>query len=339
MRRASIVVGLGFGDEGKGLVTNELCKKANNPIVIRFNGGHQAGHTVVQNGHRHVFSSFGSGTLLGVPTYWSKFCTVYPTALMNEYDKIAGLNPVLFIDPDCPVTTPYDVHFNKLNNVHGSVGVGFGDTLKRTEAHYGLFASDILHPSVLKIKLQMIGKYYGFELPMNQFIQDCKDVLQVVCIRKPIGDEWGTDMIFEGAQGVLLDQKYGFFPHVTRSNTTSKNALALLGQWNGYTEVVMVTRAYHTRHGIGPMGEEGIELTNNTHETNVYNDYQHHFRTGPLDIDLLSYSISCEENESPYVNKKIVMTCCDQVDRIPNLITRYDVIKCYSDAGFVKEFV
>jgi adenylosuccinate synthase len=68
--------------------------------VIRFSGGHQAGHTVVTDDTRHVFSNFGSGTLRGVPTYWSKFCTVEPIGLLNELDalKIKGYNPILYID-------------------------------------------------------------------------------------------------------------------------------------------------------------------------------------------------------------------------------------------------
>ena len=69
----SIVIGLGFGDEGKGITTSYLCKKLEGTkIVVRFNGGHQAGHTVVFNGKRHIFSSWGSGTLQGIPTYWSE---------------------------------------------------------------------------------------------------------------------------------------------------------------------------------------------------------------------------------------------------------------------------
>ena len=70
-----VIIGLGFGDEGKGLITDYFCSKLKNPLVIRFSGGHQVGHTVIYNDIRHMFSNFGSGTLRNIPTYWSKFCT------------------------------------------------------------------------------------------------------------------------------------------------------------------------------------------------------------------------------------------------------------------------
>lgn len=77
----SIVIGAGFGDEGKGTMVNYLCKQSNKPLVVRFNGGHQMGHGVVENDVRHIFSNFGSGTLVGAPTYISEFCTVDPVEL------------------------------------------------------------------------------------------------------------------------------------------------------------------------------------------------------------------------------------------------------------------
>lgn len=86
MRKA--VIGLGFGDEGKGITTDYLCSKTKNPLVVRFCGGSQVGHTVVHNGIRHVFSSFGSGTLRGVPTYWSHKCALDPIGMLNELDVL-----------------------------------------------------------------------------------------------------------------------------------------------------------------------------------------------------------------------------------------------------------
>ena len=145
----SSVIGLQFGDEGKGSMVSYLCSQSRNPLVVRFNGGHQAGHTVLYNGIRHTFSSFGSGTLQGVPTYWSKYCTFYPLAAYNEYLKLQTLGikkPILYVDPLCPVTTPYDCFSNFLDekeNNHGSVGVGFGSTIKRHESHYKLYFQDL----------------------------------------------------------------------------------------------------------------------------------------------------------------------------------------------------
>jgi adenylosuccinate synthase len=149
--KVSVVLGLGFGDEGKGLTTNWLCK--DNDLVIRFNGGHQAGHTVVIGENRHVFSNFGSGTLKGAPTYWSKYCTIDPLGIMEEYKalKSIGANPVLYIDPYCPVVTPFDIASNRIKEktkTHGSCGIGFGETVRRHESYFKLHALDLLFPSI-----------------------------------------------------------------------------------------------------------------------------------------------------------------------------------------------
>ena len=88
-------------------------------MVIRFNGGHQAGHTVVHEGQRHVFSSFGAGTLQGVPTYFNKDCTIFPRAIVNEHNSLGEYGtvpaPILYVHPLCPVTTPFDIQSNKLD--------------------------------------------------------------------------------------------------------------------------------------------------------------------------------------------------------------------------------
>lgn len=326
--RASIVVGLGFGDEGKGVVTSSLVKDSNNPLVIRFNGGHQAGHTVVKDGYRHVFSSFGSGTLHGAPSYWSSYCTVYPTALMNEYQILKPFKPILYIDPMCPITTPFDIRYNQGNNKHGSVGVGFGATIQRQKDHYTLFAKDLKYPSVLLTKLKQISRYYNDFCNVDSFIEDVHAMLMVVEIGKP---SLKRDLVFEGAQGILLDQWFGFFPHVTRSNTTSKNALTLFDSSKYDSRVLLVTRTYQTRHGKGPMTNEGkrIELFNNENETNVYNEPQGHFRTSPLDNDLINYAVECDDSVCN-LKKSIIMTCCDQVEQVPDINVKYPLI--YNDS-------
>ena len=95
---AYAVIGLGFGDEGKGLTVNHLANKLDNPLVIRYSGGQQAGHTVIKDGYKHTFSNFGSGTLSGAPTYWSKYCSFDPVGFAKEYNKLKndGYDPVIF---------------------------------------------------------------------------------------------------------------------------------------------------------------------------------------------------------------------------------------------------
>lgn len=322
---AHIVLGLGFGDEGKGLVTDYLAKEMEGALVVRFNGGHQAGHTVcLQGGHRHVFSNFGSGTLRGAATYWSRFCTIDPRAIVKEYELLKQNNPLLCIDPLCPVTTHYDIEHNwqqELREQHGSCGVGFGSTVRRhEETPYRLYAQDLLYLPLVKQKLAAIAAYYKSTLPKvtdELFLNDIRDLWQIADI-EPIGARKGyPHFIFEGAQGILLDQDFGFFPHVTRSSTTAKNAIQLIKEWQipSVPQLYYVTRAYQTRHGNGPMTNENLEfdLLVNSKETNIFNPWQKEFRKSVLDIDLLRHAIQVDDIFSYDCPKNIVITCVDQL--------------------------
>jgi len=334
-----IVLGLGYGDEGKGLTTSFLCaeNKDNDPIVVRFNGGHQAGHTVVDGSTHHVFSSFGAGTLQGVPTLWSHHCTFSPTAFANEHyilTKEKGINdPIVYVHPLCPVTTPFDLLHNKRSedrlgkNRHGSVGVGFGSTIERHENHYKLYVKDLKYPNVVYAKLNNIINYYGLPMTVDisetiaKFMDDIKYVIPRIAIidyedihklyrRMPT-------FIFEGAQGILLDQEFGFFPNVTRSNTTSKNAIELariLYRDPHYNPTIYyVTRSYQTRHGAGFMSDEQeLPLTNNENETNQSHDYQGDFRIGKMDIDMIKYAMESDATYSSDSRINLMITCMDQ---------------------------
>lgn len=232
--RINTVIGLGFGDEGKGITTDYLCSQSTNPLVVRFSGGQQAGHTVVHNGIRHVFSNFGSGTLRGVSTYWSKFCTVDPIGIVNELTDLIkkGLDPFLMIDSKCPVTTPYDARYNQIvDESNGTCGVGVGSTIKREEDHYSLTFGDIYNPWILNNKLDSIKNYYvTLKLDLTRFME-CIDIIKNddTHIRCLYNIPTGYDYIYEGSQGLLLDKNIGFFPNVTRSNTGSKNILSIFG--------------------------------------------------------------------------------------------------------------
>ena len=116
--KTQLVLGLGYGDEGKGLTTDFLCRQAHHPLVIRFSGGHQAGHTVVDaSGKRHVFSSIGAGSMAGAATYWSRYCAFAPENFWKEYQAFVGAGaspaPTIYLDALAQVTTPYDVYHNR----------------------------------------------------------------------------------------------------------------------------------------------------------------------------------------------------------------------------------
>ncbi|MEO0339897.1 MAG: adenylosuccinate synthetase [Bacteroidota bacterium] len=335
----SIILGLGYGDEGKGLTTDFLCSRSERPLVIRFSGGHQAGHTVVnEQGQRHVFSHFGAGTLRGAPTYWSAFCTFNPLGFWNERQALRdiGVDPEIYIDALAPVTTPYDIAFNRRrekNKQHGSCGLGFGATIARNETPYKLYTQDLRSKAVVKQKLKAIRSYYLHKSSDTDWL---KQVDEQVDLFLHLTDELYPQLnivneatffktldtydhlIFEGSQGILLDMDHGFFPNVTYANTTSKNALALLkrnGRFN-VPEVYYITRTYQTRHGNGYLSNEHFPLdyTPNPEETNQYNLWQGHQRVSPLDLDMLDYALACDRNYSGNLSKHLVVTCLDQID-------------------------
>ena len=232
MKNAKIVIGLGFGDEGKGITTDFLCSQNPEAIGIRFSGGQQAAHTVMLNGKKHVHSSFASGALRGLPSYFSEHCTIHPSLLYNEFLELKekGGNTNLFIHPLAKITTPFDVWQNKNNTknlTHGSCGKGIGATMKRNEGAYKLFAIDLIGPQNFLIeKLKNIASYYGvsndnqLENEVAYFL-DCIAKIDWKISNYDILENYKT-LIFEGSQGILLDMDHGVFPNVTYANTTSK---------------------------------------------------------------------------------------------------------------------
>lgn len=349
-KKALIVVGLGYGDEGKGLTTDYLCLNNSKSIVIRYNGGHQAGHCVkTKEGRRHVFSNFGAGSFRNTPSYWSSFCTFEPAYFVEELYQL-DFEPKIYIDKNCPITTHYDVLFNRAiettngDKRNGSCGVGYGATIDRQKIpEVSLLFSDILDINILQQKLSVIREYYRTRMSLetafvfDSFSHDEEDFLYISSVKEiynlvskniviPVFEKeifsermkWET-FIFEGAQGILLDESFGTKPHITKSNTTSKNALSILARHSGInfeTAIYYVTRAYQTRHGAGPFREKNIDfiLHNNDNETNTTNEYQGEFRTNYLDIDELNYALKCDNTFSKGIAKNLIITCLDHIN-------------------------
>lgn len=330
MNRA--VIGLGFGDEGKGLVTDYLCSKTSNPLVVRFSGGQQAGHTVYTDDKKtsHVFHTFGSGTLRGVPTFWAYPATVDPVSVKAEYEKLAKKTkrtPILWLDPKCPITTPFDIYDNQNDQTllqNGTCGFGVGNTIQREEDYYSLTVLDLLYPKVLNLKLKAIEEHYYFNKYAYQvdgsYITKFKKACEWLAVFAKIGAFQTTanlypDKIFESSQGLMLDQNIGFFPNVTRSNVGFKG-LKNLGISLSSLHVYYVTRAYQTRHGNGPMTNLDIplDLKEDIRETNINNKYQGEFRKSVLDLDLVLYAIEKQKQieSSPLFN--LVITCLDHLN-------------------------
>lgn len=331
--KAYIVVGMGYGDEGKGITTDLLCSKSKNPVNIRFSGGQQAGHTVVVEGVKHTFSNFGAGTFRGVPTYFTGHTTFYPTTIAFERKIIqekTGVDPTLVLHPLAKMTTPYDVMANSLDKQcveNGTCGLGIGKTMARNEGPYKLFAVDLMHKTTLMDKLLKIKERffadYGTDADTPELNAELAAFISAIYSEQWLVNdyEWLTnysELIFEGSQGVLLDMDHGVFPNVTYANTTSKNAHEVLDYLRVYQRhMYYVTRAYHTRHGGGVFENRPIELINNEGETNVRNEYQGAFKTGEMDYSLLNQALRIERiycnNPLRISSRNLVVTCLDQV--------------------------
>jgi adenylosuccinate synthase len=330
--KAKIIIGLSFGDEGKGITTDFLVSRSYNPIVVRFSGGQQAGHTVVADGRKHISASYGAGVLRGIPTYISEYCTFYPNAIKCEWEelreKVKDI-PKIYIHPLAKVTTPYDVAWNRYHGSyvkHGTCGMGVGATMKRESVGYKFYAVDLLNKAVAKEKLKEIKKYYESQVHKEhgeEFAKLCRDredyfftlldeELYEVADYSLLGGY--HNLIFEGSQGIMLDMDHGIFPHVTYANTTSRNAVDIcrkIGVVN--PEIFYVTRCYQTRHGKGWISNnDPIDLINNEGEINEENEWQGKFRVGEVDYDLLKHALTIDNLYSGDIRKNLVITCMDQ---------------------------
>jgi adenylosuccinate synthase len=343
--KATAVIGANWGDEGKGLLTDFHSDP--DTIVVRYNGGAQAGHTVVRAGKRHVFQHFGSGSLRGARTFLSRFFLNNPILYFQELEilRSLGCEPKVYTETGGLVTTPWDMMINQVIEEsrgtarHGSCGVGINETIKRSEVPDFLITVDDLEnteqlarkcetilwkwvPSRLKqLDIEASSKWMDMMLSSNvfdTFMEYCAayrgEVEKISRLRSVI-DCWDAkNIVFEGAQGLLLDEDHYFFPHVTHSHTGLKNVVTLATEAGlDHLDVIYATRAYATRHGAGPFPRE-VKNLRYEDQTNVPNDWQGSLRSGHLDLDLLGESIL---NDIRYgslpITRGLAITCLDQV--------------------------
>lgn len=335
---AILVADLGYGDSGKGGAIDALAAKYNAHTVVRYNGGAQAGHTVVTpEGESHTFAQFGSGTFIpGVATYLSKHFYFDPLALLNEEEHLrsVGVHDAyarLFVDKRALLLTPFARAANRLREIlrgeerHGSCGMGIEETVSYAVLHPqdALHVGDTEDPPLLLRKLKLQQEILRAEFvahtaffdeqggtakeewnlladdgaPLyvySHFIAICKKFRSVdeVSVAK-LFQKPGV-VLFEGAQGVLLDQDFGFHPYTTWSDTTFAQAEQILDEYGfvGKRIRLGVLRAYATRHGKGPFVTESHELTLKLPDRyNVMNAWQQAFRVGWFDAVSSRYAL------------------------------------------------
>lgn len=320
MKRAIAVVGSQFGDEGKGLMVDYFCRQAKDtPIVVRYNGGAQAGHTVVTpEGKRHVFHHFGAGTLAGADTYLSEHFIVNPHAALKEREEL-NYNKLINVHPHARVTTPYDMFVNQKieeSQRHGSCGMGINETMVRhSKSRIARLSAIELDGAGLEGKMEAIqyysiGRLADFGLITRDVldwimnpsvfkiaIEECKQFAQLAYFITDPVLQYNRDIIFEGAQGLLLDQdNKRFFPHVTHSKTGLHNVIDICQKAGiEHLDACYVARSYLTRHGAGELPGEDPNLWYKDN-TNVSNEWQGNLRFAPQDWDLLNQTIADDFN-------------------------------------------
>jgi adenylosuccinate synthase len=282
MAKNVVVIGTQWGDEGKGKIVDWLTDHAQG--VVRFQGGHNAGHTLVIGGKKTVLHLVPSGILReGVTCYIGNGVVLSPDALIHELDelKAAGIDAEarLKISEACPLILPYhqalDVAREAAKGAKkiGTTGRGIGPAYEDKVARRGLRVQDLLRPKRFAEKLAEILDYHNFVLK-NYLGADSVDFQRVLegamavapRLTRMIADvpralydahNAGANLLFEGAQGTLLDIDHGTFPYVTSSNCVAGAAAAGAGVGPGMLHYVLgITKAYTTRVGGGPFPTE-----------------------------------------------------------------------------------
>ncbi|AGZ44724.1 adenylosuccinate synthetase [Actinoplanes friuliensis] len=323
------VVDLGYGDAGKGTVVDALCASEPVTAVIRFNGGAQAAHNVVTpEGRHHTFAQFGSGTFQGVPTHLSRFVVVDPLALAAEAAALGNPFHLLTVDGDALLATPWHRAANQArerqrgSGRHGSCGMGVGETMAYALSHADApRVSDVLSPARLRARLAEVESCYG-RLPSAP-LDDVVEVFAAFGRLVSVVDSSYLDgllqrgrCVFEGAQGVLLDEWRGWHPYTTWSTTTFDNVAALCASF----ERLGVVRTYTTRHGAGPFVTEAPLDLPEAH--NGVGEWQGSFRVGHFDAVAHRYAVEVAGGVDA-----LAVTHLDSPARCPQLriCTSYDL--------------
>lgn len=302
MGKNVVVLGTQWGDEGKGKIVDLLTEQAS--LVARYQGGHNAGHTLVVDGKKTVLHLIPSGIL-----HDNKQCLIgngvvlCPTALLKE---IAGLEeqgvPVkerLRISPACPLILPVHIALDQAreaargNDKIGTTGRGIGPAYEDKVARRGLRVGDLLDEQAFASKLKELMHLHNFTLTQYykadavSYEETLAETLKMAEVIRPLIEDVtdtlhkarikGENILFEGAQGTLLDIDHGTYPFVTSSNTTAGGVATGSGFGPLYLDYVLgITKAYTTRVGSGPfptelfddvgkhLGEKGNEFGSTT---------------------------------------------------------------------------
>jgi len=341
MGKNVIVIGAQWGDEGKGKVVDWLTDRA--AAVVRFQGGHNAGHTLVIGGEKTVLKLIPSGILReDVQCLIGNGVVLSPTALFEEINMLESKGvPArrrLKISPACPLILPSHVALDKAREQAkgagkiGTTGRGIGPAYEDKIARRAVRVADLFHRERFASKLGEVLDYHNFVLKNYfrtepvAFQQTLEQCLELVPQLEPmVADvttilyglhERGENMLFEGAQGALLDVDHGTYPYVTSSNTTAGGAATGTGLGPRYFDQVLgIVKAYTTRVGEGPMPTElfdamGEHLARRGHEFGSVTGRPR--RCGWFDVVALRRSL---------INNSVTSVCITKLDVLDGLDT------------------
>nr|VFK29085.1 MAG: Adenylosuccinate synthetase [Candidatus Kentron sp. MB]VFK30930.1 MAG: Adenylosuccinate synthetase [Candidatus Kentron sp. MB]VFK75732.1 MAG: Adenylosuccinate synthetase [Candidatus Kentron sp. MB] len=297
MGNAVVIIGTQWGDEGKGKVVDLLTDRAS--AVARFQGGHNAGHTLVIEGKQTILHLIPSGILReGVSCFIGNGVVVSPSALLEEMEMLDNRGiPVaerLRISHACPLILPYHIALDNArerargNKAIGTTGRGIGPAYEDKVSRRGVRIGELLRPEAFADKLSEIVEYHNFSLQhyyhadpvsLDRVLEEALGVADAVV---PLLDnvseslhgvlQQGGKVLFEGAQGTLLDIDHGTYPFVTSSTTTTGGAASGSGVApTRFDHILGITKAYTTRVGSGPFPTElfddaGKHLAEKGHE-------------------------------------------------------------------------
>jgi adenylosuccinate synthase len=287
MSRNVVVLGTQWGDEGKGKIVDLLTDRAD--AVVRFQGGHNAGHTLVCDGVKTVLHLIPSGILRAdVQCLIGNGVVLAPDALISEIEELEARGvPVrerLQLSPACPLILPYHVALDLAREQRrgagkiGTTGRGIGPAYEDKVARRGVRLGDLQDPARFERKLREVMDYHNFQL-REYYAAQALDVDAVIAQTLAHGEQLlpmmhdvtarlhqmradSRSILFEGAQGSLLDIDHGTYPFVTSSNTTAGGTATGSGFGPLYLDYVLgITKAYTTRVGSGPFPTELFDAT------------------------------------------------------------------------------
>lgn len=287
MSKNVVVLGTQWGDEGKGKIVDLLTDQAS--VVVRFQGGHNAGHTLVIDGEKTVLHLIPSGILReNVACLIGNGVVLSPEAVLKEIAELEAKGvPVrerLKISPACPLILPYHVALDQAREIRlgiekiGTTGRGIGPAYEDKVGRRGLRLGDLQDEQRFTRKLREVMEYHNFflekyyqvepvdvEKVLTQTLEMGAELLPMMADVTALLHEYrkaGANIMFEGAQGSLLDIDHGTYPYVTSSNTTAGGTATGSGFGPLYLDYILgITKAYTTRVGSGPFPTELFDAT------------------------------------------------------------------------------